>query len=336
MLITTQLKLVSRPSGLPNPDNWTIETNPVEDLSAGQVLVRNEYLSIDPAMRGYLLNRADPDNFVAVGQVMRALGAGQVIDSKDRRFQPGDFVAGGANVQTYGLIPGNDLTKIDPNDLALPVYLGTLGLTGMTAYFGLLKIGQPRRGETVVISGASGAVGSVAGQLAKLLNCRTIGITSSDAKCDYVINTLGFDDCINYRTTNVRRALKKICPDGIDVYFDNVGGDILNTALTHLRAGARIVLSGAISQYNNESGIMQGPSFYVNLILKNARMEGFVVLKYMAEFPAAVQQMKRWIEEGKLTTDYSIINGGIPAFNDALLKLFNGEKLGKLVLKVNG
>ncbi len=334
MLINTQIKLAARPQGLPSPDNWRLETGPVGELPAGSVLVHNHYLSIDPAMRGYLLNRGNPAESVDVGQVMRALGAGQVIESRDRHFRPGDYVMGGANVQTYGLIPAPHLTKVDTSDLALPVYLGTLGLTGMTAYFGLLKIGRPRRGETVLISGASGAVGSVAGQLAKLLGCRTIGITSSDEKCGYVVDELGFDDCINYKAGNLRRALKKVCPEGIDVYFDNVGGDILNTALTHLRSGARIVLSGAISQYNNENPLMQGPSFYVNLILKNARMEGFVVLKYARDFPVAVRQMKQWIQEGRLTTDYSVVTGGLPAFNDALLRLFAGEKLGKLLLKV--
>jgi NADPH-dependent curcumin reductase CurA len=270
---------------------------------------------------------------------MRAAGVGKVIASKDPTLAVGDFVAGRFGVQEYAKCKGKELTKVDANLAPIPVYLNVLntnglGLPGMTAYFGLLEIGQPKPGESVVVSGAAGAVGMTAGQIAKIKGCRVVGIAGSAEKCEYIVKELGFDAAINYKLEDVKQALRSHCPKGMDIYFDNVGGDILEACLGNLARHARIVICGAISQYNNTSPV-KGPSNYLALLVYRARMEGFLVVDYIAKYPQAQQEMAAWIKQGKLKSREDIVEG-FETFPDTFLRLFKGENLGKLILKVAG
>ncbi|WP_151087258.1 NADP-dependent oxidoreductase [Hymenobacter baengnokdamensis] len=336
----TQVKLASRPTGLPTPENFTIETTEVPALQAGQVLVKNALLSLDPAMRGWMNAGRSYIPPVGIGEVMRALGAGQVVESQHPAFAVGDYVTGGLQVQQYALREGATavnpahpgfLQKVDTRHAPLETYLSTLGMTGMTAYFGLLNTGQPKAGETVVVSGAAGAVGSVVGQLAKLKGCRVVGLAGEQEKCDYCVQELGFDACLNYKTEDVRQALRAACPEGIDVYFDNVGGDILDLVLEQIRLRARIVICGAISQYNNTTPV-KGPANYLSLLVNRARMEGIVVFDNAAHYGEAAREMAGWLREGKLKAPKVQVEHGVENFLPALLKLFSGQNFGKLLL----
>jgi NADPH-dependent curcumin reductase len=264
--------------------------------------------------------------------VMRAGGAGEVVESKDPNFQPGDFVVGMTGVQEYAALPAGSLTRADPQIAPLPTWLGALGMPGMTAYFGLLDVGEPKEGDTVVVSAASGAVGATVGQIAKIKGCRAIGIAGGAEKCRYVKDELGFDAAIDYKAEDVRKSVRAHCPNGINVYFDNVGGDILDIALAQLARHARIVICGAISQYNNTTAI-KGPSNYLSLLVNRARMEGMVVFDYASRYPQAVADIAGWIAAGKLKSREDIVVG-LENFPETLLKLFNGENFGKLVLKI--
>src|SRR5690606_18918335 len=246
-----QFRLASRPVGTPTADNWNLVTDDIPTPNEGEVLLKTLYISLDPAMRGWMNEGKSYIKPVQIDEVMRAGTLGKVIESKDPNFKPGDFVTGNTGVQEYAVAPGKLLYKVDPRLAPLPTYLGTLGMPGMTAYFGLIKTGQPKEGETVVISGAAGAVGTVVGQIAKIKGCRVVGIAGGEEKCRYLVEELGFDGAIDYKAENVKAGLKRTCPQGVDVFFDNVGGDILDTVLTHINLRARIVICGAISQYNN-------------------------------------------------------------------------------------
>ncbi|MBO0939555.1 NADP-dependent oxidoreductase [Fibrella sp. HMF5335] len=336
----TRVKLASRPVGMPQPANLTIETAEIPALEDGQILVKNLFISLDPAMRGWMNEGKSYIPPIGIGDVFRAGAAGQIVESKHPAFAVGDYVTGGLNVQQYALRdgaaasdPANPayLLKVDTKLAPLETYLATLGMPGMTAYFGLINSGQPKAGETVVVSGAAGAVGSVVGQIAKIKGCRVVGIAGDEEKCNYCVNELGFDACINYKTQNVRAALREACPKGIDVYFDNVGGDILDDVLTQIRLRARIVICGAISQYNNTAPI-KGPSNYLALLVNRARMEGIVVFDNAPHYGIAAQEMAGWLQEGKLKTPKVHVEHGIENFLPTLLKLFSGENFGKLVL----
>lgn len=329
----TQVKLIQRPIGEPTDACWQIEENELPTIAENQVLVKVHYLSIDPAMRGWMNEGKSYIPPVKIGAVMRALGAGQVVESNHEGFAAGDYVTGAFGVQEYAAIDGKELVKVDANMLPLPAYLGTLGMSGLTAYFGILDTGQPKEGETVVVSGAAGAVGSVVGQIAKIKGCRVVGIAGGDDKCKYVVEELGFDACVDYKKGNLRADLKEACPNGVDVYFDNVGGEILDTVLTLINLRARIVICGAISQYNNKEAV-QGPKNYLSLLVNRARMEGIVVFDNAPNYGKAVKEMAGWIMQGKLNSNYYVAEGGVRAFNETLLKLFKGENTGKLVLKV--
>jgi NADPH-dependent curcumin reductase CurA len=265
---------------------------------------------------------------------MRAGTVGEVIASKHEKFAVGDYVAGHNGVQSYAVSDGTGLHKVDPNLAPLSYYLGVLGMPGMTGYFGLLKTGEPKAGETVVVSGAAGAVGSLVGQIAKIKGCRVVGIAGGSEKCQFLIDELGFDATIDYKNEDVKKALKKTCPDGVDVYFDNVGGDILNDVLTQINLRARIVICGAISQYNNTTAV-KGPSNYLSLLVNRARMEGIVVFDNIKEYPIAMKEIAGWIQSGDIKVKDHIVEG-IETFPDTLMMLFKGENFGKLVLKVEG
>jgi hypothetical protein len=329
-IINHQFRLAARPVGLPKPTDWRATEEPLREPGDGEFAIHNEYISLDPAMRGWMNEGKSYIPPVGIGEVMRALTVGRVIASRHPGFAVGDFVSGVFGVQEYAIANGKGATKVDPR-LPLPVYLGALGVTGMTAYFGLLDVGAAKAGDTVVVSGAAGAVGMLVGQIAKISGCTVVGIAGGPEKCRY-LGELGFDAAIDYKAGDVRKALREQCPKGIDVYFDNVGGDILDAALALLARGARVVICGAISQYNN-TGPMKGPANYLSLLVNRATMRGFVAFDYAARYPEAIAAIAGWIASGRIKTREDIVDG-LASFPDALLRLFRGDNVGKLVLKV--
>lgn len=331
-LINHQFRLAARPVGLPKRTNWTYTEEPVRELARDELLIRLLYISLDPAMRGWMNERRSYVPPVGIGEVMRAGAAGRVIASKNAGFSVGDHVTGLFGVQEYAISNGKGVTKVDTRIAPLPVYLGALGMPGMTAYFGLLDVGQAKPGNTLVVSGAAGAVGTVVGQIAKIKDCRVVGIAGGAEKCRYVVNELGFDAAIDYKAEDVSKSLQKHCPNGIDIYFDNVGGDILDAALTLITRGARIVICGGISQYNNTAPI-KGPANYLSLLVNRATMRGFLVFDYADRYGEAFREMAGWMAAGKLKSREDIVEG-LETFPETFLKLFKGENTGKLVLKV--
>src|SRR4051812_17501977 len=332
-----QVRLAARPQGLPKPSDWDHTEEPVRDPGDGEVLVKTLYISLDPAMRGWMNEGKSYIEPVGIGDVMRAGGIGEVIASASPQFKVGDVVSAGTGAQEYVLIEAAQmrkagLFKIDQRLGTPNQWLNVLGMPGMTAYFGLLDVGQPKPGDTVVVSGAAGAVGQTVGQLAKIKGCRVVGIAGGPAKCDWVVKELGFDACIDYKAGNVRQGLKDHCPKGVDVYFDNVGGEILDHVLAKLARGARIVICGAISQYNSMEAI-QGPKNYMSLLVNRARMQGMVVFDYVDRFPQAVGELAGYLKEGRMKSREDVVSG-LENFPEALLKLFKGENFGKLVLQV--
>nr|WP_026348333.1 NADP-dependent oxidoreductase [Eudoraea adriatica] len=328
-----QLKFVKRPVGEADPSTWSLEINPVPELQDGEILVRQHFVSLDPAMRGWMNDSKSYIEPMAIGSVMRAGAVGEVVAVKNNpNFKIGDFVAGFGGVQQYAVSDGANSRIIDPALAPLPTYLSTLGMTGMTAYFGILEVGKIKEGDIVVVSGAAGAVGSIVGQIAKIKGCRVIGIAGGQKKCNYLLEELGFDAAIDYKNEDVRSRLKEECPKGLDVYFDNVGGEILDIALSRLRMHARIVICGAISQYNNKMSV-KGPSNYLSLLVNRATMQGMVVFDYAKRYSEAARDMGAWLAEGKLKGKEDIYEG-IENFPQTFQRLFSGDKLGKLVLKV--
>jgi NADPH-dependent curcumin reductase CurA len=331
--VNRQVRLASRPSGLPTADNWEHTSEPVPEPGDSELLVRVLYISLDPAMRGWMNEGRSYIPPVGIGEVMRAGAVGVVQASNNPKFAVGDHVSGTFGVQEYVLSDGAGVVKVDPSAASLPTYLGALGMPGLTAYFGLFDVGAVKAGETVVVSGAAGAVGTVAGQLAKIQGCTVVGIAGGPEKCRWLTEELGFDVAIDYKNADVRSELKAAAPNGVDVYFDNVGGPILEAVLGRLAMHARVVLCGAVSQYNSDGG-MTGPRNYMNLLVNRARMEGFVVFDYAKRYKEGVAQMSAWMQQGKLAAHEDIAEGGVADFPDTLLRLFRGENLGKLVLKV--
>jgi len=333
-----QIRLAARPVGLPTERDWESTTEAVGEPDAGGVLVQTLLLSLDPAMRGWMNEGKSYIAPVGIGEVMRAGGIGRVVATRNPAFAVGDLVSGMLNVQEYCLLPEvrlkpAALVRIDERLGSPTQWLNVLGMPGMTAYFGLLDVGQPKPGDTVVVSGAAGAVGQTVGQLARIKGCRAIGIAGGPAKCEWVVRELGFDACIDYKSGSVKDGLKAHCPKGIDVYFDNVGGEILDAVLARLALKARIVICGAISQYNATEGI-KGPANYLSLLVHRARMEGMVVFDYAARFPQAVAELAGYLKDGRLKSREDVVTGGIEQFPATLLKLFRGENFGKLVLEV--
>ena len=334
--VNHQIRLASRPVGLPSRANWTTTSEPVAEPGPGDVLVKTLYLPLDPAMRGWMNEGKSYIAPVEIGAVMRAGGVGRVVASQNPAFAVGDYVSAGLGVQAYCLIPGaqvkrSGLFKIDPA-LGLTTWLNVLGMPGMTGYFGLLEVGQPRPGETVVVSGAAGAVGQTVGQLAKRKGCRVVGIAGGQAKCDWVVNELGFDACIDYKAGDTKAGLKEHCDEGVDIYFDNVGGDILDAVLTRINRSARIIICGAISQYNVTAPV-RGPSNYLALLVNRARMEGIVVFDYADRYPQAIAELAGYLQAGTMKSKEDVVQG-LDNFPEALLKLFSGQNFGKLVLQV--
>ncbi len=323
--------LAARPQGLPKPSDFAFEVEDLREPGDGELVVQVRYISLDPAMRGWMNEGKSYVRPIALGEVMRAIAIGRVVESNHPKLAVGDHVTGMFGLQEYALSTGEGLTPVDPRLAPLPVMLSTLGMPGLTAYFGLLDIGKPVAGNTVVVSGAAGAVGSAAGQIARIHGCRAVGIAGGADKCRY-LGELGFDAAIDYKAGDVKAALREHCPNGIDVYFDNVGGDILDAALTQLALRARVIICGAISQYNNTTPV-KGPSNYLSLLVNRASMTGMVVMDYTPRFAAALGEMAQWMAAGKLRSREDIVLG-LDRFPQALLKLFTGENHGKLVLEV--
>jgi NADPH-dependent curcumin reductase len=332
---STQVRLAARPNGLPKPSDWEFVQEPLPSPADGEFLVSISHLSLDPAMRGWMNAGASYIEPVEIGDVMRAGAVGVVSASGHPGFAVGEHVYGNFGVQEHALSDGRGVFKIDPSLAPAPTYLGTLGMTGLTAYFGLLDVGKLKEGDTVVVSGAAGAVGSVAGQIAKIKGARVIGIAGGEEKCRWLIEELGFDAAINYKGEDVRKALRTHAPDGVDVFFDNVGGEILDAVLTRLARGARIVICGAVSQYNATEAVY-GPTNYLSLLVFRASMTGMVVFDFASRYPEGMAAIAGWMNEGRLVSREHILDGGISAFPDALLKLFAGENIGKLVLSLEG
>ncbi|MDP1879267.1 MAG: NADP-dependent oxidoreductase [Actinomycetota bacterium] len=331
----TSVRLARRPSGTPVPDDFAITTEAAPEPGPKEFVVKNTMISLDPAMRGWLDDRPSYLPPVGIGEVVRAGAVGEVVASQHRRFPVGSYVSGTFGVQEYALSDGRDVTKIDLAQGTPAMHLGVLGLTGLTAYFGLFDLGKPRAGETVLVSAAAGAVGSIVGQLALLNGCRVVGLAGGPEKCRYLTEELGFHAAIDYKADGMRRAMAEACPDGIDVYFDNVGGTILNTALTMLAMHARIVVCGAVAQYNADAPT-PGPSNYLALLVRRATMSGFLVFDYASEYPVARRRLAGWVADGRITAPETIVAGSVSDFLPTFMRLFSGDNLGKLVLDISG
>lgn len=329
-----QVRLAARPVGLPDSSTWQIEESPVPEPGDGELRVAIRYISLDPAMRGWMNDARSYAPPVQIGAVMRAFAVGEVTASRHPVFQEGDLVSGMFGVQEHAISDGRGVAKVGPAVAPLPTWLGVLGGTGLTGYFGMLDVGKVTEGDRVLISGAAGAVGSVAGQIARLKGCRVVGIAGGKDKCDWITRDLGFDAAIDYKSENVGERVHEAMPDGIDVYFDNVGGPTLDTALAFLRLHARVIICGAISQYN-VTGQPYGPTRYLSLLINRASMTGMLVSDYGARFPEAIAELAGWLAEGKLIAREQIVTGGVREFPEALLMLFAGANTGKLVLQVS-
>lgn len=327
--------LKTRPHGMVQPENFEFTPAPVPEPGPGQFVARVLYLSFDPTQRGWLIDAPSYLPPVAIGQVMRAGAVAQVVASQHPNFKVGQLVQGAFGWQDYALSDGTTETgpvSHLPQGVKPEHALGVFGVTGLTAYFGLLDIGRPEPGDTVLVTGAAGATGSVAGQIAKLKGCRVIGTAGGAEKCRWVKDVAGFDDCIDYKSEDVFRRMKAFAPKGFNVYFENVGGPIFDAGLMNLAMRARVVLCGGISNYDDMANAY-GPKMYMNLVVMRARMEGFIVLDYAARFPDAVKELAGWVASGKLKVAEDVQLGleNAPA---ALQRLFRGQNLGKQLLKV--
>jgi NADPH-dependent curcumin reductase CurA len=332
-LVNAQCRLAARPVGLPKDSDWDYVEEPAPEPEDGQFLVEVEYISLDPAMRAWMNDVRSYIPPVGIGEVMRAAGIGRVVESRHPDHQVGDCVNGAFGVQRYAVSDGSGVTPVDTSLAPPPVHLGTLGLSGLTAYFGLLDVGRPEPGQTVVVSGAAGSVGNVVGQIARIKGCRAVGIAGGPEKCRLLVDELGFDAAIDYKAGDLRAQLREHAPDRIDVFFDNVGGEILDTVLLRLARGARVVISGAISQYN-ASEPPPGPAHYMQLLVMRASMTGFVIFDYVKRYPEAATELAGWLRTGELQSREHVVRGDIKQFPEVLLGLFRGENTGKLVLAV--
>ncbi|MEK3888004.1 NADP-dependent oxidoreductase [Bacillus sp. FSL K6-3431] len=329
-----QIILAKRPKGLPDGDTFSFIANEIPSISDGEVLIHTLYVSVDPYMRGRM---SDVKSYVKpfpIGEVIEGGVIGEIIESKSNDFEKGDFVIGNLGWQKYSAANEKAIRKIDPALAPITTYLGVLGMTGLTAYFGLLDIGKPKAGETVVVSGAAGAVGSIVGQIAKIQGARVIGIAGTDEKVQLLKSKLGFDEVINYKTeTNMADAIEKACPNGVDVYFDNVGGEISDAVMQHLNNFARIPVCGAISTYNKTEADI-GPRVQGKLVKTRSLIKGFLVGDYSNQSTEGAEQLGKWLSEGKLQYEETIIEGfeNIP---EAFIGLFKGTNKGKLLVKTD-
>ena len=327
------VRLARRPRGMATRSDFTIEDGPVPEPGPGEFRVKIAYISLDPAMRGWMNDARSYVAPVKLGEVMRAGAAGIVEKSNNPAFAVGDAVQGAFGVQQYAVSNGERVIKVDTRQAPLERWVGGLGMPGWTAYFGLLDVGQPKTGETVVVSAASGAVGSVVGQIAKIKGCRVVGIAGGSEKCRYVIQELGFDACVDYKAGNLAQDLKAACPKGIDVNFENVGGEILDTVLSQMNVFGRIALCGLISGYN-ATEVPAGPKNIRAVLTQRLKMQGLIVFDWADRVPEAIAQLGQWHKEGRLKIREDVREGGVDAFPEVLNLLYTGGNFGKLVLKV--
>ena len=325
---------MSRPVGLPKASDWAIIDGAIPNIKPGEVLTKVRYISIDPAMRGWLNDSPSYIPPIGLGSVMRALTVGEIIESKNDAFQIGDWVSGLDGVQNYAVSNGSEYIKADLSIAPPQTYLGTLGIAGLTAYCGLIEVGKIQPNSTVLISGAAGSVGAHVGQIAKIKGNRVVGIAGGNKKCDYLIDELGFDVAIDYKKGTLLEEIKQHCPDGVDVFFDNVGGSTLDAGLSVINVGARIIICGAISQYNVTKPI-EGPSNYLLLLRRRARMEGFIYFDFRAKWPRMLEELAAWRSAGKIIGREDIIEGEVDIFPSTLLKIFSGNNFGKLMIKLS-
>jgi NADPH-dependent curcumin reductase CurA len=332
--VNRQVRLKSRPAGIPQADHFEIVETPVPEVGPGQILVRNEYLSVEPAMRGWVNASANYSTPVGIGDVMRAFSAGKVMASRQRGYSEGDAVMGMLGWQEYALSDGRSITrKVKETDLPLSLALGVLGLNGVTAYFGLLEVGQPRPGDTVVVSTAAGAVGSAVGQIAKLMDCRTVGIAGGPVKTRLCREEFGYDAAIDYKADEeLVVALSSACPRGIDVYFDNTAGAISDAVLAQLSVGARVVICGTASVANWDPPPL-GPRVERHLLVKRARMCGFLALDYQQRYEEAITRLAGWVRQGRIRYREDIADG-IEHCPGAIAELYRGENLGKRLIRL--
>jgi NADPH-dependent curcumin reductase CurA len=329
--MNTQVIFKSRPDGVPAESNFEVVKNPMPVVNDGEVLRKTIYLSVDPYMRGRMSDQRSYVEGAKLGEAMVGQTVSRVIESKNPRFHPGDFVTTVDGWQEYAASDGKGLRKIDPALAPVSWFLGVLGMPGLTAYVGLLDIGRPKEGETVVVSAAAGAVGSIAGQIAKIKGCRAVGTAGSDEKCKYVVGELGFDACINYKTADLNEALKRDCPDGIDVYVDNVGGPVLEAVLKRINVNARIPLVGLISQYNDTKP-RPGPNLgYV--LVNRALIQGMIVFDHLHRVAEFTRDMTEWLRAGQVKYREDVIQG-LENAPRAFIGLFAGENIGKRVVQV--
>src|SRR5713101_2258127 len=326
-----QVLLARRPKNAAQESDFHIVETAVPGIRDGQFLVRNHYLSLDPYMRGRMNDAKSYAKPVGIGEVMEGEAAGEVVASRHTGFRPGDKVVARTGWQAYGVSDGTNVRKIEGTDIPISAYLGVVGMPGRTAYIGLLDIGQPKSGETVVVSAASGAVGSAVGQIAKIKGCRAVGIAGSQDKCDYVVRELGFDACVNYKTGDLLASLKAACPGGIDVYFENVGGDVLQAVMQLLNMNARIPLCGLISEYNATESV-PGPNLRP-LLFNRALVKGFMVSDHLARLPDCLKDCGGWLREGRLKHREDIVTG-LEKAPEAFIGLLQGKNFGKLLVRV--
>lgn len=325
--------LRERPVGKPTLDNFEIIEEEKPSIGEGEMLLKAVYVSVDPYLRGRM---TDAKSYVPPFQLdepMQSAMVAEVVESQHPDFKPGDYVTGNLDWKVIQAANRKGLSKIENKNVSLSAYLGILGMTGLTAYLGLTEIGSPKEGETIVVSGAAGAVGSIVGQIGKIMGCRVIGLAGTDEKVNLLKDKFGFDEAINYKTTeNIKEAIAKAAPDGVDVYFDNVGGDISDAIMVNVNQFGRVVVCGAISLYN-ETEIPTGPRVQPLLVKNRILMQGFIVSDYAAKFPEAIKQLSQWLEEGKLTYSETVVEG-FEQIPQAFMDLFEGKNTGKMVVKV--
>jgi hypothetical protein len=331
--VNRQVRLKSRPADIPQAEHFEIVNSPVPDLGDNEVLVRNIYLSVEPAMRGWVSDVANYSEPIPLGTVMRALAVGRVEASRHSDFKPGEYVTGMFGWQDYAAVEMKVIQrKVTETDLPISTSLGVLGLNGLTAYFGLQEIGQPKTGETVVVSTAAGAVGSCVGQIAKIKGCRTVGITGGPEKARICRDEFRYDAAIDYKADNLDSALAAACPEGVDVYYDNTAGTISDAVLKHLRVGARVVICGTASIANWEP-IPQGPRVERHLLVKRARMQGFIIFDYADRYIEALQELTQWVQQGQIRYREDILEG-IDQAPGSIAGLYRGENFGKRLIRI--
>jgi NADPH-dependent curcumin reductase CurA len=327
----TQVLLAQRPKGEPTPDDFKIVETDLPNVGQGEFLVRNHYLSLDPYMRGRMNDQKSYAPPLALGDVMVGATVGEVTASNHPKFQPGDMVTGDFGWQVYAISDGANVQKIVDKDLPASLYLGVLGMTGVTAYVGLLDIGQPKVGETVVVTAASGAVGSVVGQIARIKGCHVVGIAGGPEKCRYVVDELEMDACVDYKADNLWKDLKAACPEGIDVCFENVGGPIFDTILFQINPFARIALCGLVSQYNATQAYRM--KSMASVLVNRARLQGFIVSDHIQRWPQAIKDLSQWVREGRIKYRESVVQG-LENAPEAFIGLLKGKNFGKQLIKL--